>query len=98
MARYYRSPLTSSHVRGGVVLIAIRALISSSLVHIDINYVEQICIILTISSFKLLVGVNYLLFSFQSSLSEVDTTTVETKITSINPSFILLCGDYNLLI
>lgn len=94
--RYDRFPLTSSHKQDGGVFIAVRASLKSSPVHVDINYVEQLFVILTISSFKLLVGVVYLPPRSPYPIYEAHTSTVETLLSSINPSSILLCGDYNL--
>ena len=62
----------------------------------DTVHVEQLFVVLSIGSFKLLIGAVYLPPSSSLPLYEAHTSIVEKVLSSVNPSHILLCGDFNL--
>lgn len=94
--RYDRCPLTSSHGRGGGVLVAVRTSIKSFPIHEYTVHVEQLFVVISFGSFKLLICAVYLPPSSSLPMYEAHTSSVEKVLSSISPSHILLCGDYNL--
>jgi hypothetical protein len=58
VSRYDRCSLTSSLNRHGGVLIAVRTLIKSFPIHVDTVHVEQLFVVLSIGSFKLLINIS----------------------------------------
>jgi len=75
--RFDRCPLTSSLIRGGGVLIAVRTSLKSLPIHIDAVHVEQLFVVLSIGPCKLLIGTVYLPPSSPLPLYESYTSTVE---------------------
>lgn len=60
------------------------------------HYIEQLFVVLSIGFFKLMICVVYLPPSSPLPLYVAHTSAVEKVLSSINPSHILLCGDFNL--
>lgn len=93
--RLDRNSLNSPFSRGGGVLIAIKDKFKSSFANTHIVNVEQVFATLTYGSFTLLIGAIYLPPNTALPIIESHTTVLEELISSINPSSVLLCGDFN---
>lgn len=94
--RLDRNQNTNTGSREGGVLIAVKSNFNATLIKTDVNCVEQIFILSTFKSVRVVIGTVYL--PPQTSLLnyELHSTCVENLLSDINPKPFILYGDYNI--
>jgi hypothetical protein len=91
-----RNTNTSLCSRGGGVLIAVKSNYYSSLIATNNNTVEQLFVLLTISSINFIIGAVYLPPNCPLQLYESHANTVEDIVSKYTPIPFVLCGDFNI--
>ncbi|KAF0761231.1 Reverse transcriptase domain-containing protein [Aphis craccivora] len=94
--RQDRHSSNSNFSRGGGVLIAVKTHLKATDILIDNVDVEQVFVTLTLDSFIVLIGAVYLPPNAPLSVFESHTSSVEQLVSSLNPRYTLVCGDYNI--
>jgi len=91
--RHDRNHNNITSIRGGGVIIAIK---NTRSFHATVSNVEQVFVLLSLNSRRLLVGGVYLPPRSPLSVVESHTSSVEHIISSYKPNSLVICGDYNL--
>lgn len=94
--RYDRCNLSSTHSRGGGVLIGIIKYIPSSCFTVPFNNVEQIFVQFSIGFNKFMIGSVYVPPHSCSNIYDLHAQTLEYIFKQFPKHTFILCGDYNL--
>jgi len=93
---FWQDRNSSIFSRGGGVLIAVKTYLEPTAIPLKILDTEQSFVTLTFDSFIVLFSAVSLPPNAPISVFESHTSSVEQLISSLNPSYTLFCGDYNI--